>query len=172
MRLPAAARRPHRDVRAHHGRRPTAVALAPLLPLVGTWELTGRTAGAAVDDVRGRMTGELVLGGSTLCITTSLRVGDVVAEQVELVWPDRTGRGFSAHVYSASGPPTRCHWDRRGDAIVHTSSGATFVAELRDDGRELAGSWAPDPAAATTPSAVALRRPGGPAGTVTLRRVD
>jgi hypothetical protein len=138
------------------------MSIEPLHVLVGTWDITGRTAGSDHDDVAGRVTGELILNDTMVRLTGAMQAGDVTAESIELLWSNPDGDDFPAHTYSAFGPPLDYRWERHGDTLVHAGSGATYTGTISGDGALIEGRWQPDPG---TPP-----RPGSDY-TATMRKV-
>ena len=137
--------------------------IEPLHALLGTWELTGRSAGADADDIFGTMTGSLILDGTVLQMAGTMRFGDFETDSLELVWADPDSDGFAAHTYSKFGPPLDYHWERHTGTLIHQGSGATYTGTIEDDGRLIVGAWKPDPGQPVQP---------GSDYTATMRRVD
>ena len=119
--------------------------------LTGTWDLTGRSAGADADDISGRMTGDTILDGTVLRLAGSMRVGDFETDSLELIWADPDSDGFRAHVYSRFGPPLDYRWERSGDTLTHIASGATYTGTIEEDGALIVGAWKPNPGAPLQP---------------------
>lgn len=113
--------------------------------LVGSWKLTGRTKKADHDDISGELTATPILGGGLLHLSGSMRIGDTEIQSLELIWPDETGSGFGAHVYSGSGAPLDYRWSRDGDTLVHAGLGMTYTGTISPDRATITGSWVPDP---------------------------
>jgi hypothetical protein len=122
------------------------MSIEPLAVLVGTWEITGRSFDADVDNIFGTTTVTRILGGNVLQLTGTMRVGDTEFDNVELVWPDPATGEFGAHVYSPVGPPLPYRWARpEPSTLVHAGLGATYTGTISDDGTVIAGRWEPDP---------------------------
>ena len=80
--------------------------IEPLHALLGTWELTGRSAGADADDIFGTMTGSLILDGTVLQMAGTMRFGDFETDSLELVWADPDSGGVRrAHVLQVRPTP-------------------------------------------------------------------
>lgn len=130
--------------------------------LVGSWDITGRSAGSPVDDISGTLTATPILGGTVLQMTGTMRTGGHTIDALELVWPD--GDGFAAHVYSAGGTPIPYRWARTGpSSLMHAGSGATYHGTISDDGATIAGAWRADPGQPDNPEAnytAVMRRVG------------
>jgi hypothetical protein len=128
--------------------------------LIGTWELTGRSAGADSDDISGTLTAAPILGGTVLQLTGTIRTGDTTVDSLEVIWPD--GDGFAAHVYPPGGPPVPYRWARTGPAtLTHSGPGATYHGTVSDDGATVTGAWRPEPGGSGTAHAdhtVVMRR--------------
>ena len=140
------------------------MSLGPLNVLIGRWELTGRTAGSAADDITGTLIATTILGGTVLHLAGTMRFGDHSLESLELVWPDGDTGEFAAHVYSRGSAPIPYRWARTGPATLrHAGSGATYHGTISDDGLTITGAWAPDPG---------TRPEDAPPYEATMRRVD
>ncbi|MBW0272846.1 hypothetical protein ATM97_22415 [Nocardia sp. MH4] len=113
--------------------------------LLGAWELTGRSHAADHDDITGTLTATRLLDGGLLQLDGRMLVGNTEIHSLELIWPDDTGSGFAAHVYSGSGAPLNYRWSRRGDTIVHAGLGMTYTGTISTDGATITGTWLPDP---------------------------
>jgi hypothetical protein len=137
--------------------------VADLEVLVGTWDLTGRSAGADKDDVSGEMTAVSLLGGRMLQLTGTILAGGARVQSVELIWQGPEGTGFRAHVYDGSGEPLDYRWDIDGDTLTHAGLGMTYTGTISADRSTIGGSWLADPDRPDmTPanySAVMRRRP-------------
>jgi hypothetical protein len=113
--------------------------------LVGSWEITGRTASADHDDITGDLVVTSLLDGQLLQLNGSMRVRGSQMHSVELIWRDETTPGFAAHVYSGSGAPLDYRWDRDGNTLIHAGLGMTYTGTVSADGATITGSWQPDP---------------------------
>lgn len=121
------------------------MAITDLDVLIGSWQLTGRTAKSDHDDVTGDLVATALLGGRMLQLVGGMRVGDSRIESLELIWPEDDKPGFRAHVYSGSGDPLDYRWSRDGDTLIHAGLGMTYTGAISADGATIAGSWLPDP---------------------------
>ncbi|MBF6169860.1 DUF1579 domain-containing protein [Nocardia blacklockiae] len=119
--------------------------ISDLEVLVGSWKLTGRTKKSEHDDVAGELTATRILNGQMLSLSGSMRIGGTEIHSLELIWPDDTGSGFAAHVYSGAGAPLDYRWRRDGDTLVHAGLGMTYTGTISPDGATIAGTWRPDP---------------------------
>ena len=138
------------------------MSMEPLSVLIGSWEIVGRSAGAAHDNIRGATRVAPILGGHLLQLTGTMRVDDVEFDSLELVWPDPAG-DFAAHVYSSTGEPLEYRWARAGDTLTHAGSGATYTGTISDDAATITGHWQPDPGQPATPGSAydaVMRRVG------------
>lgn len=113
--------------------------------LIGSWQLTGRSAGADHDDITGDLTVTPILDGQLLQLRGGIRVGDTRIQSLELIWPDEAGNGFGAHVYSGSGAPLDYRWGRDGDTLTHAGLGMTYTGTISADGATISGRWRADP---------------------------
>jgi hypothetical protein len=120
--------------------------LEQLAPLVGTWEITGRTLDSDTDNIMGRVAIEPILGGHLLQLRGTMTFNNLEMESLELVWLDPSSDTFAAHVYSSmSDAPIDYRWERRGARLIHSGAGATYTGEISEDGDTIAGGWRPDP---------------------------
>ena len=131
--------------------------------LIGTWEITGRSAGASADDISGTMTATSILDGTVLQLVGTMRAAGFEIDSLELIWANAASDGFSAHTYSKFGPPLDYRWERHGDTLIHAGSGATYTGSIEDGGARIVGQWKADPG--QPPS------PGSDYG-ATMRRID
>jgi hypothetical protein len=113
--------------------------------LIGSWEITGRTAAADHDDITGDLTVTPLLNGQLLQLSGSMRVRGSQLHSLELIWRDEATPGFSAHVYSGSSAPLDYRWDRDGNTLIHAGLGMTYTGTVSADGATITGSWQPDP---------------------------
>ena len=113
--------------------------------LVGTWELSGRTLGAAEDNIRGRITIQWLPGGFFLEQRGEIEVGGFKVQSLEIVGYDSATDTFPAYVYSNLGESHMLyHWDVQGDVVTHWTSGSKYTGSFNEDGTILAGGWRPD----------------------------
>ena len=122
--------------------------------LLGTWTFVGRTIGATVDDVRGRVRIAWILGGHYQEQRGHVEFRGQKVETLEIVGYDSAKDDFPSTVYGAmGGPPVPYRWQVRGSDVTHAGSGATFRGTLSPDGRTLTGGWRPDPGTPGGPQA-------------------
>jgi hypothetical protein len=123
-----------------------------LAPLIGTWEITGRSYNKDTDNVSGTNTFRPILDGKMLQMTGTTKVGDFEVEAIEIIWFDKETGDFPAHAYNPLGPPDDYRWARTGpDTLTHAGNGATYTGTISADGRTITGAWAPDPGSPTNP---------------------
>ena len=127
-------------------------ALARLEPLVGTWEMTGRTLDADEDNISGRTVFEWLPGRFFLLQRIEMNFGGLEIKSFEPIGYDAETGAFSSLVYSnLFGSPIPYRWDLR-DGILTISTdlagGATFRGTFSDDGSTFSGGWRPDEGAA------------------------
>jgi hypothetical protein len=118
--------------------------MEPLLVLIGSWDIVGRSVGMEHDNIRGTTRVVPILGGHLLQLTGTMRVADAEIESLELVWPDPAG-AFAAHVYWSNGEPLAYRWARDGGTLTHAGSGATDTGTISDDETTITGRWHPNP---------------------------
>jgi hypothetical protein len=139
-------------------------ALRRLEPLIGTWEITGRTLDASADNIRGRVVIEWLLGGRFQQQRGEIEMPDLglTVHSLEIIGYDQTTDSFPAQVYSNLGEgPAAYAWDVRGNIVRHWTKGSKYTGTLSEDGNTLTGGWRPDSG------------PGEPGGAydATMRRV-
>jgi hypothetical protein len=127
------------------------VTIKELDPLIGSWEITGRSDNQDSDNISGAATIRPVLDGTVLEMAGSLSIGDHTIESVEMIWHDKETGDFPAHVYSPLGAPSDYRWRRSGSTLTHAGNGATFTGTISDDGRTITGAWEPDPGTPRNP---------------------
>ena len=121
------------------------LALRRLQRLVGTWAMTGRTLGAATDDVIGRTTIEWLPGGFFLLLHDEIDFMGQHAHSLEVVGYDPAADNFPATVYSSmDGAPAAYFWDVQGDEVTHWTAGHKYTGRFSADGATLIGGWRPD----------------------------
>ena len=122
-------------------------ALQRLEPLIGTWNLTGRTLGAHEDDIKGRVVISWLPGGffqeqrgELEMISSGCKV-----HALEILGYDASTDTFpSTTYYDLGAEPVSYSWDVRGSVVTHWSKGWKYTGTLSPDGRMLAGGWRPD----------------------------
>ena len=123
--------------------------LEDLTPLVGTWSMTGRTAGADRDDISGTVRIDWAADGAVLMFQGDQTVKEMHFRSLEVIWYDAQSDELRAHVYGG-GAPLDYRWDVEGGTIVHAGLGATYRGAFSDDGATLSGGWRPDPGSDAT----------------------
>jgi hypothetical protein len=120
-------------------------ALKRLEPLVGTWELTGRTLDATEDNITGRVTISWLPGGFFLEQRGEMEFMGFKAQSVEILSYDPVTDTFPSTVYSSMGAnPMPYAWDVQGDVVTHWTEGSKYTGTFSKDGNTLAGGWRPD----------------------------
>jgi hypothetical protein len=120
-------------------------ALRRLEPLVGSWELHGRSLDADEDNIFGTTTFAWLPGGHFLQASGEIRVGEMVIQSIEIIGYDPARDLFPSSVYSSmNGEVFPYEWDVRGETVVHRGFGATYTGRFGDGGRTLVGGWRPD----------------------------
>jgi hypothetical protein len=119
-------------------------ALKRLEPLVGTWDISGRTLDSAADDVTGRMTCEWLLGGFFLKQTGTITFKGQTIESLEIIGYDPQTQTFPSTVYStASGIAAPYRWNVVGKTVTHWTDSDRYTGVLSEDGTTLSGGWRP-----------------------------
>lgn len=127
-------------------------ALRRLDPLVGTWEMRGRTLDTQEDNFFGWVTIEWLEGGHFLVQRGEIDFMGVKAHSLEIVGYDPATGTFPSTVFSSmDGAPARYWWDIQGDTVTHWTEGAKYTGILSPDGSTLAGGWRPDEGVASNP---------------------
>ena len=120
-------------------------ALGRLAPLLGTWELRGRSLDSAEDNIFGRSTFAWLPGGHFMQVTGEIRVGDFALQSLEIIGYDPERDVFPSRVYtSMTGSDAAYEWEMRGDTVIHRGLGATYTGRFSVDGSTLSGGWRPD----------------------------
>ena len=126
-------------------------ALRRLDPLVGTWRITGRTLGAAADNVSARTSFEWLPGGFFLKQTFEADFVGMRIQSLELIGYDPSTDTFPSTVYSSLvGIPIPYRYDLRGRDVTITTDlagGATMTGRIGEDGNTFSGGWRPNPGA-------------------------
>ena len=107
--------------------------------------MTGRTLGAAADDVFGRTTIEWLPGGFFLLLHGEIDFMGHHAHSLEVVGYDPAAGNFPATVYSSmDGAPAVYFWYVQGDEVAHWTAGSKYTGRFSADGTTLIGGWRPD----------------------------
>lgn len=119
--------------------------LEMLEPLVGKWNIRGRSIDANEDDILGESVISWSPDGAFLEQRSFLRMGTQEIHALEVIGCDLTSDVFPAWVFSEGAPePLRYSWRIEGDLLVHQGLGATFRGRLSPDRRTIRGAWRPD----------------------------
>lgn len=128
-------------------------ALRRLDPLVGTWEMRGRTLDAERDNIFGRVTIEWLPGGFFLEQRGEIDFMGFKAQSLEIIGYDSEADNFPATVYSSmDGMPSRYYWDVQGNVVTHWTAGSKYTGTFSEDGKVLTGGWRPDEGVEQIPS--------------------
>ena len=122
--------------------------LDSLEPMIGTWELHGRTPDSKDENVHGKATIKRLPGGFfyTQDVYISF-AGMVKVKGIEVIGYEAETNSLASQVFSNMAPiPVTYHWKMEGnDLTIHMDAGATMKAKMSDNGKEFRGAWAPDP---------------------------
>ena len=132
--------------------------LSSLDPMVGTWQLHGRTAGATEDNLQGTAVIRKLPGGFFFEQTTEIDfAGMVHVKGIELIGYEAETKSLASQVYSNMAPvPVGYHWKLDGKKLTITmDAGATMQATMSDDGQSFEGEWKPDPGHENDPGMMA-----------------
>jgi hypothetical protein len=120
-------------------------ALKRLEPLIGTWNIQGRTPESHGDNISGTLVIQWLPGGHFQEQRGELHFMDVVVHGLEIVAYDPLTDTFPSTVYSNLGAaPAAYHWDVRDDVVTHWTRGSKYTGRLSADGKTLAGGWRPE----------------------------
>lgn len=122
-------------------------ALKRLEPLIGTWELSGRTLDSSFDNLKGRTTFEWLPGGFFLQQRFEMDFAGLKIHSLELIAYDPSTDTFASNVYSnLFGQPIPYRWDVRGKVVrIELEGLARFEGSRHDDGDSFSGGWRPLP---------------------------
>jgi hypothetical protein len=132
--------------------------LKTLDPMIGTWQVSGRTVGASENNITGEISIEWLPGGFFLKQTTRINFADMFEPQgLELVGYDEQKKSLTSVVYSNMAPfPVPYTWSMEGNKLtIHMEAGATMHATVSKDGTSFEGGWRPDPGHENEPGMVA-----------------
>lgn len=119
-------------------------ALQTLEPLVGRWDIKGRTPGATEDDITGAMTCDWMPGGFFLQQTGEMKSSGVISQSVEIIGYDPDSGKFPANCYSSmSGDVIAYQWAIDGDTLRHWTDKDEFTGKFVEGGRKIVGGWRP-----------------------------
>jgi hypothetical protein len=114
-------------------------------PLIGKWELRGRTLDSDEDNITGWNTFEWILDGMFLKSEGEITFKGSTFQSIELIAYNAETQTFPSHVYSSmSGEVLDYKWDVQGSTVIHSGLGATYSGTLSADGNTLTGGWRPD----------------------------
>ncbi|MGH2691585.1 MAG: DUF1579 family protein [Actinomycetota bacterium] len=122
-------------------------ALERLEPLIGRWEIKGRTLDSDVDNLEGRTTFEWIPGGFFLQQRFEMSFMGIEIRSLELIGYDPSTEAFSSLVFSnLAGAPIPYIWDLRDGVLAISMEGmANFRGEFSEDGNSFTGGWRPEP---------------------------
>jgi hypothetical protein len=122
-------------------------ALKRLEPLVGTWDIKGRTLDSDVDNLSGRTTFEWIPGGFFLQQRFNMKFMGIEIRSLEFIGYDPSTEAFSSLVFSnLAGMPIPYKWDLREKVLTISMEGmANFRGEFGEDGNSFSGGWRPEP---------------------------
>ena len=122
-------------------------ALKRLEPLVGTWDITGRTLDSEDDNISGRTTFESLPGGFFLQQRIEMNFMGFKIQSLELIGYDPSTRAFSSNAYSNMAPFALPYkWDLQDNVLrISMEGAANFEGTLSEDGNTFSGGWRPIP---------------------------
>jgi hypothetical protein len=120
-------------------------ALKRLEPLVGKWNLTGRTFDSAEDNIFGWNTFEWLPGGFFLESRGEIDFKGSKIRSLEIIGYDPASQTFPSTVYSdMSGTAFPYKWNVEGNTVTHWTDRSKYTGTLSEDGKTLMGGWRPD----------------------------
>jgi hypothetical protein len=132
--------------------------LKTLEPMVGRWELHGRTDDAEDDNILGTIELDWLPGGHFMRQHVRIDIaGMVQVEGLELIGYEAETDSLASKVYMNLAPvPVGYHWKLEGrELTIHMDAGATMHATIGEDGNSFSGRWAPDPGHENDPGMIA-----------------
>jgi hypothetical protein len=126
-------------------------ALRRLDPLVGTWEIRGRTLDSPTENVSARAAFEWLPGGFFLKQTFEADFRSMRIESLEIIGYDASSDTYPSTVYSnLVGIPIPYRYHLRGRDVTITTDlagGARMTGRIGEDGNTFSGGWRPNPGA-------------------------
>lgn len=120
-------------------------ALKRLEPLVGKWNLTGRTFDSAEDNISGWNTFTWLPGGFFLESRGEIDFKGRIIQGLEIIGYDPVSQTFASTVYSnMAGTPSPYHWDVQDSTVTHWTQDSKYTGILSADGNTLTGGWRPN----------------------------
>lgn len=123
--------------------------LKTLEPLIGSWEMSGRTEGADTDNVSGKISFEWLPGGFFLKQHAQINFMGMEIDSLELVGHDPQTDSLKSQVYTNMSPmPLPYEWAMDGNkltiSVKYGPLDATMHGELSEDGDVFTSSWGPN----------------------------
>jgi hypothetical protein len=132
--------------------------LQTLKPMIGSWELHGRTEGVTEDNIKGKAVISELPGGFFYKQEIEMDfAGMFQVKGTEIIGYNAEEDALTSLVYSNMAPmPVAYHWELVGNNLmIHMDIGATMHATMSDDGKEFSGKWQPDAGHENDPGNVA-----------------
>jgi hypothetical protein len=122
-------------------------ALKRLEPLVGIWDITGRTLDSEDDNISGRLTFEWLPGGFFLQQRIEMDFAGLEIKSMDLIGYDPSTQAFSSLAYSNLAPFALLYkWDLQDNVLrISMEGAANFEGTFSEDGNTLSGGWRPIP---------------------------
>ncbi len=121
-------------------------ALKRLEPLVGTWNMTGRTLDAKTDNITGWNTFEWLPGGFFMSSRGEINFNGTFISSLEIIGYDAASDTFPSTVYSnLDGTPAAYAWNVQGNIVTHSDPTSKYTGTLSADGNTLSGGWRLNP---------------------------
>lgn len=118
--------------------------LRRLDPLVGKWDLRGRTLDTAEDNITGWVNFEWLPGGFFLEARGEIDFNGNKVQSLEILGYDPETDTFPANVYSnTNGTVLKYYWDIKENTVTHWTEGSEYTGSFSDDGKTLSGGWRP-----------------------------
>ncbi len=122
-------------------------ALKRLEPLVGTWDITGRTLDSEDDNISGRLTFEWLPGGFFLQQRIEMDFAGLEIKSMDLIGYDPSTQALSSLAYSnLASFALPYKWDLQDNVLrISMEGAANFEGRFSEDGNTLSGGWRPEP---------------------------
>lgn len=115
-----------------------------LEPLIGVWDIKGRTPGSDKDNITGQVIIEWLPSGHLMQQRGKYNFDGTEIHSLEIVGYDPESDSFPSYVYSNidSVPLLYC-WNIAGKTLSHWDATSKYTGEISDDGNTISGGWRP-----------------------------
>lgn len=113
-------------------------------PLIGVWDIKGRTPDSDKDNITGQVTIEWLPGGHLMQQRGKYSFDDTAIESLEIIAYDPESDSFPSYVYSnIDSMPLPYGWGIEGKTLYHWDATSKYTGKISDDGNTIAGGWRP-----------------------------